>query len=158
MYPVWAREVLEAFGLRIPPLLEQKVGGSRRRIDPNLLDLRIVQIWLQWSQSADSIGNLPDSSLHIGQHGENTARGTVRVVHSSLLHKLGEPFRFRHRVYAAPTDEFPYLALEQGGPVRSRRALLPDGHARIPGFGSSHLAHSRSLNRSGHGPPLSSYW
>lgn len=125
----------------------------RRRIDPDLLDLRIVQVRLQRSQPANSVMDLPDNFGHVWQLEENAARGAVRIVRSGLLHELGEPLRFGHRVHATTPDELAHLALQQGDPVGSCGIPPLDDHACVPSIDRSHSARSGPFHRSRHSPP-----
>ena len=69
----------------------------------------------------------------------NAAGCTIRIVRGSLLHKLGEPFRFRYRVDTTTRpDKLTHLALQPSNPVnsciprREGRPLVADVDLRRP--------------------------
>jgi len=98
----------------------------RGRVDPDLLDLRVVEVLLQGPEPGDGVEHRADRARGVAERRHDAQRAAGVVVGEGVGDELVDGRSVAQRVDAATTDQLADLALEDGHAYGAHgRATLP---------------------------------
>jgi hypothetical protein len=118
-------------------------------VDPDLLDLRVVQVPLQRPEAGHPVQYVADDGLRVADRRQRRGQRPLRVLGDDIAHEHAHRSRVGQRVETAPADQLTDLAVHD---VESCRHETPAGRKAGRTLGSSGTVRELKRPRGGDQP------